>query len=227
MPRPCVDGVDARVRAIHVPNAFRFSSRRGFTLIELLVVIALIGILSAIAVPLLRTYTREAQLDGDANILFLDLQWMKGRAVVTNKKYSMTFGTATVDGTTRLTWSIYEDGNAVAKRTNSAGVGVQLGRPSGVPAPTAAIFTGIGTTLTGGLGSGVSGAAQCMETGNTDESWIGGVAACGGAVSDMETGVLYLQSSASTHRAYAIVFNRSKALSLKRFRYMGGSWEGY
>ncbi len=212
-------------------------------MVEIMVVIVIIGILAALAVPRFNTYTGESQLDGDAQRLFLDMQWMRSQALLTRQKHIMTFGTSTVDGSTRLSWDIYrynEVSGAVsqAKPTANSGITVELGLPTGVNAPATSSFP----VFTAGFGAGSDGLraglvvtpGQCVGqvaggayATDASETWVGGIAACGGATSDMETGVLYLRSSRSTNRAYALAFNRDADLALKRYRYMGGSWSAF
>jgi len=203
-------------------------------MVEIMVVIVIIGILAALAVPKFNTYTGESQLDGDAQSLFLDMQLLRSQALLTRQRHVLTFSTVAADGGTRLGWQISQvnaDGTLTPVKSSHAGVTVELGLPAGLAAPTSAQFSGmfatIGTTVTGGLGTGVAAAIQCMGTSDASETWVGGISACGGATSDMETGVLYLHSSRSDERAYAIAFNRNVDLGLKRFRYMGGSWSTF
>lgn len=207
-------------------------------MVEIMVVIVIIGILAALAVPRFNTYTGESQLDGDAQGLFLDMQWMRSQALLTRQKHIMTFSTTTVDGSTRLAWTIHQvdaAGTLTQRKASHSGITVELGLPTGVNAPAASsfpVFTAGFGAGTGGLRAGlpatiqqcvgqIASGAYAMDA---SETWVGGIAACGGATSDMETGVLYLRSSRSTNRAYALVFNRNADLGLKRFRYMGGSW---
>lgn len=204
--------------------------RSGVTMVEILVAIVLVGVLSALAVPRFNRYSGENQLDGDAQALYQEILWMRTQALHTGDKHVMTFRDTTVEGTKRLGWTITRvpaTGTSKPVRRGNAGITVQLGLPSGLSVPgtaTSSIFgNGLGTTVTGGLGSGVTAAVTCKETTATSESWIGGIVACGGATSDMETGVLYLSSSRSTKRAYAVAFNRNADLAPRRYRYMG-SW---
>lgn len=207
-------------------------------MIEIMVVIVIVGILAALAVPRFNTYTGESQLDGDAQGIFLDMQWMRSQALLTRQKHIMTFSTTTVDGSTRLAWNIYQVDAAgttlTPRKASHSGITVELGLPTGVSAPATSSFpvftSGFGTG-TDGLRAGLPTTTQCVGqiasgayATDASETWVGGIAACGGATSDMETGVLYLRTSRSTKRAYALVFNRNADLGLKRFRYMGGTW---
>lgn len=216
-----------------VANSRCVSRKSGVTMVEIMVVVVLIGILAALVVPRFNRFTGENQLDGDAQGLYQEIQWMRSQALRTGDQHVMTFGTTTVEGTTRLSWTITRvpaSGASSVVRNGNAGITVQLGLPDGISAPGASVSNlfanGVGTSVTDGLGSGISGAAACKENAASSETWVGGIAACGGATSDLETGVLYLRSSRSKTRAYAIAFNRNADLAPRRFRYMGGSWGG-
>ena len=189
-------------------------------------VVVIIGILSALAVPSFIRTTGESQLDGDAQTLFQDIQWAKLAAIRTSTPYFIFFHDSTVNGKMRLGWSVVDSATRTVRKSGVTGVSVRLGLPAGVSAPDPAAvpeFDKLGSISSAGFQLGLSGATQCAN--GSSESWSDSAKTCGGAVGDMETGAIYLYSERSDARAYVMVYNRSKNLSLKRFRYMGGAWE--
>ena len=65
--------------------------RSGLTLIELLITISIVGIISAIAVPILRDFLPIYRLNQAARILVVDFQYARTRAISHNKKIRVLF----------------------------------------------------------------------------------------------------------------------------------------
>lgn len=66
----------------------------GFTLIEVIIVLMIIGIISAIAIPLY-TSASSVQLKTAANMVASDLEYAKNLAMSTGKNYSVVFDNST------------------------------------------------------------------------------------------------------------------------------------
>jgi type II secretory pathway pseudopilin PulG len=79
--RPCL--VEAR-------RSFR-ASEGGFTLVDLLVVVGLLGVLSAIGIPLLNSTTVRLRLNQAAQDVRSELQGAKQRAVASNRPIRIRF----------------------------------------------------------------------------------------------------------------------------------------
>ncbi len=71
----------------------RLKGIRGFTLVELMITIALLAIVSAIAIPNFVQFVRNNQVQAKADELKTFLQYARGQAVATRKKYEITTGT--------------------------------------------------------------------------------------------------------------------------------------
>jgi hypothetical protein len=191
-----------------------------------MVVVVIIGILSAIAVPRFLAVSGQSQLDGDANTLFLDLQWAKAAVVRTGKPCLIAFKDSLVDGQTRTAWAVVDSATRGVMKSGLTGVSVRIGLPAGVAAPALPLFGGLPAGAAGFRGGlDTTGQQWCKNGTGANESWSDSAKVCGGATGNMETGAVYLYSTRSDAEAYAIVYNRSKALSLKRCRYLGGTWE--
>lgn len=71
----------------------RLKDMRGFTLVELMITIALLAIVATIAVPNFVQFIRNNQVQAKADELKTFLQYARGQAVATRKKYEITTGT--------------------------------------------------------------------------------------------------------------------------------------
>ncbi|HAB91142.1 MAG TPA: pilus assembly protein FimT [Pseudomonas sp.] len=71
----------------------RLKDMRGFTLVELMITIALLAIVATIAVPNFVQFIRNNQVQAKADELKTFLQYARGQAVTTRKKYEITTGT--------------------------------------------------------------------------------------------------------------------------------------
>jgi len=196
-----------------------------------MVVVVIIGILSALAVPKFIAITGENQLDGDANALFQDLQWARTAAIKTGHVFQVDFSTVTVNGTDRLKWQIWEidaaaSGGKTSRKEYTTGVSVVKGLPTGLSTPSISQTSGF-AALNQGFQPGptTEAAGTCRTTASTAPTWSDGLTICGGIIGDAETGAVYLYSTRSKSRAHGFVFNRTKSLTFKQLRYMGGSWE--
>ena len=73
----------------------KFSStetfRHGLTLVELLITISIVGVISAIAVPILKDFLPIYRLNQAARTLVLDFQYARTRAISQNKKIRVLF----------------------------------------------------------------------------------------------------------------------------------------
>jgi prepilin-type N-terminal cleavage/methylation domain-containing protein len=206
-------------------------SRRAFTMVEMMVVIVIVGILSGLAFPLFGRITAFSRLDGDANALYNDIQWTRINAVKSGGGMRIAFADTIVSGRSTKNWKIYQlvrtSGVPAVYQPTLVRSGVlyttsQVALPPSIPAPTSAVstvFSGL-SDVSGGF-QGASGALSVCTDGSS-ETWADGIMFCGETISDVETGAVYLSTSSSDARAYAIVFNRDKSLSPLRFRYMGG-----
>lgn len=65
--------------------------RSGLTLIELLITISIVGIISAIAVPILKDLLPIYRLNQAARTLVLDFQYARTKAISQNKKIKVLF----------------------------------------------------------------------------------------------------------------------------------------
>lgn len=205
--------------------------RRAFTLVEVMVVIVIVGILSGIAYPMFTRITAFSRLDGDANALYNDIQWTRINAVKSGGGMRMAFGDTVVSGHPTKNWKIYQivqtSSGPATYETTLVKTGVlsatsMIGLPSSISAPTtscSSVFSGL-STVSGGFQGASAAISVCTD--GASETWSDGIGFCGGTISDVETGSVYLSTSSSDARAYAIVFNRAKSLSPLRFRYMGG-----
>jgi len=207
-----------------------------------MVVVVIIGILSALAVPKFIAITGENQLDGDANALFQDIQWARTAAIKTGFPQWLELTTTTVGSQTFLSWQVWQmtkdaTGNyskIATTHKGKAGVSVKIGKPTAISDPTNSAVPLVGnlSAYSAGYRDPTSSySLKCAQpagdgttTVSTAEKWSDGITACGTATGDMEAGAIFLSSTRSNARAYAIAFDRTKSLAPKLYRYMGGSW---
>lgn len=72
----------------------RVLSIKGFTLMEVIVIVAIIGIMSSIAVPAIRTWAPNYRLKSAAREVFSNLQKARSMAVKFNRNTAVVFDTA-------------------------------------------------------------------------------------------------------------------------------------
>lgn len=210
--------------------------RSGVTMVEIMVVVVLIGILSAIAVPKFMATSGLSQLDADANRLQLLLKEARTKAVASGVMHFVK-----VNATSR-SFTLYKDDldnipNAGDEelRTDTLGVSVRFGfgsNWSAVPSASPAGATGFSSTTvpTSGLapGADVNSGTECAADPNSAGTWADNVIAfCPGVLGDVETGALYLSTTRSRAKAYAILYNDAGAeagLQIRRYTWMGSTW---
>jgi len=226
-----------------------FSKRAGQNTVEYLMMLAVIvgvilvvGILSAMAIPSFLRSQGESQLDGSSGKLAGAIQWARMQATKSGMRAYV------VMDSTSGRWSIWLDrnGNLALDTTSdsllsrdSLGVSVRFGMSFTPPTPLSVM--GPSTPATGfGAISSSSTVDDCVDGqafpylsgGPATWAWSGKkgkIVACGGATADLSQGALYLSSTRSTSKAYAIVFNHStsgqESFSLRRYKWTsGGAW---
>lgn len=211
--------------------------RKGMTMVEIMVVVILLGILSAIAVPKFMATSGLSQLDADANRLLLLLREARSKAVSSGVMHFVK-----VDPTTGA-FGLYKDDldNApdagdVFVKTDTLGTSVRFGfgsNWSAVPSVFPIGATGFSATTvpTSGLapGTGASaGGTECALDPASAGTWAdNAINFCPGVLGDVETGALYLTTSRSTAKAYAMLYNdlgTQGGLQIRRYVLQGNSW---
>ncbi len=227
------------MRSIQIP----ISSQRtcqGMTLGEVLVVLVIVGILARLAIPSFLRSQGESRLDGDASKLAEDIQWTRLLATKSGKR-SFLF----LQGATRK-WSIWLDKDSsltfdsakdsLIKR-DSLGVSVQFGfgftAPTvSAPLGTAVPSSGFGSVQSGNVDDCLPGSTYPASTLGTS-TWASGssdglIVGCGGSIADLRNGVLYLTSTRSTSKGFAITFNSVtsgyESFSVRKYKWAGGTW---
>lgn len=85
----------------------RFRNGSGLTLVELMVVVAIVGIVSAVAIPLVMSWLPDIRLRGAARDLYGVVMRTKGEAVKRGRDCTLVFGQ--VIGGTTFAYVLFED----------------------------------------------------------------------------------------------------------------------
>lgn len=211
-------------------------------MVEIMVVVILVGLMSVVAVSQFRATSGLSQLDVASNSVQLAFKTARQKAISSGVMHFVVLDTANRrfrinrDGSNRDMLSNSSDS---ALFLDSLGTAVRFGFGSNwstLPSPAPGLTGFASSTVPrGGLGVGLpadstSGSSECAQGGghNAAGSWSDQVIDfCPGVVGDIETGVLYLSTTRSTARAYAVVFNDKGAdgsLQVRRYQWSGGSW---
>jgi hypothetical protein len=211
------------------------------TLGEILVVLVIVGILVGLAVPRFGRSQAESRLDGVASTLSADVQWTRLIATKSGKRsFLFLEGNARrwslwLDKDTSLTFDPAKD--SLIKR-DSLPVTIRFGFGFTAPAPLAVMGSSVPAS---GFGSVQAGMVEDCLSGEPypaaapgASTWAHGgsdglVVGCGGSVADIGNGVLYLSSTKSDNKAYAIVVNHvtsgAESFTVRRYKWTkGGAW---
>lgn len=205
-------------------------------MVEVMVVVILVGILSALAVPKFLATSGLSQLDADANRLRLLLQEARSKAVASGVMHFVKLNTANgAFGLYRDDLDNAPDAGDVPVRLDTLGKSVRYGFGSNwASAPSAfpAGATGFSATTvpTGGLAPGVAAASgtECAADPASAGTWAdNAINFCPGVLGDVETGALYITTTRSEAKAYAILYNdlgASGGLQIRRYVLQGSTW---
>lgn len=205
-------------------------------MVEVMVVVVLIGILSAVAIPKFMATSGLSQLDADANRLRILLQEARSKAVASGVMHFVKINPA------NGSFALYRDDldnipNAgdVPVRSDTLGVSVRFGfgaNWSAVPSVFPIGATGFSATTVpnSGLAPGAptGSGTECAADPNAAGSWSDRVINfCPGVLGDVETGALYITTTRSEAKSYAILYNdlgAQAALQIRRYTLMGNAW---
>lgn len=214
---------------------------QGFTLVEMLVVIGVVGILVLMAAPSFNRSQSESRLDGVAGRLTSDIQMT--RMLATKSGF---YSFLLLDGGGNR-WSIWLDkdrSNALDTtkdslvRRDALETTVRFGfgftAPSTIPVLGSSVpasgFGAVSSDLVEDCVSGVVYPANPAGAATWAKNSVDGlIVGCGGSTADIGNGVLYLTTTRSENKAYALVFNHvtvgSESFSVRRYKWTkGGAW---
>jgi type II secretory pathway pseudopilin PulG len=205
-------------------------------MVEVMVVVVLIGILSAIAVPKFLATSGISQLDADANRLRLLFQEARSKAVASGVMHFVKVNSSNgAFGLYRDDLDNAPDADDIQVKTDTLGSSVRYGfgsNWSAVPSASPAGVTGFSATTvpSAGLAPGMaaSSGTECAADPASAGTWADNVINfCPGVLGDVETGALYMTTTRSQAKAYAILYNDQGAeggLQIRRYVLQGSTW---